>query len=169
VAKTSKPAVSSDPDPASLIERVRELVQSVKGYVQLTPQWRRKINSAATLPDAFFEVGALTVDSNEWLASTAKLTHAEIHQMLESSADITLLASELELLAKGLRSTAAAQRADVGQRLLLAYAVAKQFNKMNSRDVAIPHIEKMQAMMRARRRGRVAKGEPEPEPDEQNS
>lgn len=154
---------ASDPDPSEVLAQVRGLIQSVNGFVHLTPSWRRKINSAATLPDEFYQLGSIALDANEWLAKTSQLTGPEVRGSLDFSGRVIDLARELELLAKGLRSTAAARRGSVGERLLLAYTVGRRYNRTEGAEV-IPHIEEMEAILRARRRRRGTKteeGEPE--------
>lgn len=154
---------SSDPHPSGMIEQVRSLIQSVKDFVHLAPSWRRKINSAATLPSDFYRVGALVLDDHEWLAKTARVTGPEVRDAVDGSNGLVILATELELLAKGLRSTAAARLGHVGQRLLLAYAVARQHNR-NEDAEQIGQIAHMEAMLRARRRrGRRKAGRAAPE------
>lgn len=160
-ASPENQTAASHADPFALHEQVRALVQSVKGFVFLKAAWRRRINSAATLPDEFYMFGSLALEHSEWLSATSKLTGAEIREALAVSAGATDLAKELELLAKGLRSTAASHRADVGQRLLLAYAVARRHNKTPGAEV-IPHIYEMERILRERRRRRTRKTEPEP-------
>lgn len=149
---------SSDPDPAEMMEQARSLIQSVRGFVHLTPSWRRKINSAATLPRDFYRVGAIVLDEHEWLAKTARVTGGEVRDAVDGSVGLASLASELEVLAKGLRSTAAARLGHVGQRLLLAYTVARRHNR-NTGGEQIPEVEQMEAILRARRRSGRRKAE----------
>lgn len=149
---------SPDPDPVEMMEQARSLIQSVKGFVHLTPSWRRKINSAATLPRDFYTLGAVVLDEHEWLANTARVTGSEVRRALDASVGLLSLASELELLAKGLRSTAAARVGHVGQRLLLVYTVAR--HNRNSGEEQIPEIEQMEAILRARRRRGRRRAEP---------
>ena len=163
---TSDPLpLSSDPDPAAMIEQVRSLIQSVKGFVHLTPSWRRKINSAATLPKDFYRIGAIALDDHEWLANTGRVSGAEIRDALDFSAGVDSLATELELLAKGLRSTAAARLGHVGQRLLLVYTVARRHNRTIGVEL-VPQVEKMEAILRARRRRGRGKASAQPMPEE---
>ncbi len=155
--------LSPDPDPAEMIEQVRTLIQSVNGFVHLTPSWRRKINSAATLPTEFYGLGTIVIEKHEWLANTARVSGAEVRRTLDVAVGLASLASELELLAKGLRSTAAARLGHVGQRLLLVYTVARKHNRNND-DAQIPQIAQMEAILRARRGGvRRKADQPAPE------
>ncbi|MGZ5443253.1 MAG: hypothetical protein ACXW5U_21725 [Thermoanaerobaculia bacterium] len=157
-------APSPDPDPVEMMEQARSLIQSVKGFVHLTPSWRRKINSAATLPRHFYRIGAIVLDEHEWLAKAARVTGPEVRDAVDGSVGLVSLASELELLAKGLRSTAAARLGHVGQRLLLVYTVARKHNRNND-DVQIPQIAQMEAILRARRRRGRGKADP-PAPED---
>lgn len=138
-------------DTHQLLLRVRELIQSIDGYVHLTLAYRRKINTAATLPDRFYTTSAMILDDTDWLVSVAKVTADESRQVVDESAGLLSLAGELELLAKGLRSTAAARRGDVGERLLLMYNIARQSNRSRGREL-VPHIDTLRDLLRKRRR-----------------
>ena len=156
---------AADPDPHEIIARIRELVQTVQGFVHLTPSYRRQINSAATLPDHFYLIGGAAIDDHECMSSIAKLNGAQVRNMLTSSDALKGLANELELLAKGVRSTAAARRAYVGERLLLAYEVAKRMNRTRSREEYIAYVDQMRDILRSRRKRRKGATE-EPAPEE---
>ncbi|HEX6086164.1 MAG TPA: hypothetical protein VF266_16645 [Thermoanaerobaculia bacterium] len=142
----------ANPDPLVVIERVRELVQAIRGYVHLTASWRRKINTAATLPDHFFTTSSVILDENDWLAVASKVTGEEARRVVEDTPGILNLAAELELLAKGLRSTYAARRAAVGERLLLMYEIAKRHNRSQQGEGYIGQVEQLQAILKKRRR-----------------
>ena len=139
-------------DPLELLERVRELIQSIRGYVHLTASWRRKINTAATLPDQFFTTSSAILDDNDWLVVASKVTGEEARRIVDDTPGILTLAGELELLAKGLRSTYAARRAAVGERLLLMYEIAKRHNRSQQGEGYIAQVEQLQAILKKRRR-----------------
>ena len=141
-----------NPDPFALLARVRELVQSIDGYVHLTTKWRRKINTAATLPDHFFITSAAILEENEWLIPATKVTAAEARRVVDDTPGILTLADELTQLANGLRSTYAARRAAVGERLLLMYEIAKRHNRCQQEERYIAQVEQLQEMLRKRRR-----------------
>jgi len=161
---STEPIPASDPGLREILDQVRSLIQSVNGFVHLTPTWRRKINSAATLPDQFYQLGSLALDGSEWLARTSQLTGPEVRSTIVYSEGVIELARELELLAKGLRGTAAAHRGSVGERLLFAYTIGRRYNRTNDAEV-IPHIEEMEALLRARRRRGRTTQEEESEPE----
>lgn len=160
---SDEPISPSALDFPALIEQVGSLIRSIAGYVHLTPEYRRRINTAATLPDEFYLLGSLVLDTNEWLATTSSVTGDEVRDVRRYSAGVLELAHELELLAKGLRSTAAAQRGSIGERLLFAYSVARRHQRSPEFEQVIPHIQQMEAILRERRRGRRKQAKNAPE------
>lgn len=158
-----RPTVSSEwPDPHELTERVRSVVEAVEGFIHLKPGERRRINTAATLPTDFYSVSAGMLDAYEWLAASSQVTGAEVRRMLDDSPGYDALAVELEILARGIRSTLAARRAVVGQRLLTMYEIARRSNR-SGEESYVKEVELLEQILRSRRRSK-AKEEPEPEP-----
>ncbi len=155
----------ANPDTHELLLRVRELIESIDGYVHLKLDYRRRINTAATLPDRFYMTSALILDVHDWLVSAARVTADESRQVVGESAELVRLASELELLAKGLRSTAAARRASVGERLLLMYNIARHSNRSGNREL-IGHVDTLQDLLRKRRRKGAAPAPESESPEE---
>lgn len=151
-----------NPDPLEMLERVRELILSTQGYVHLTASWRRKINTAATLPDRFFTTSANILDANEWLAAATQVTGEDARRIVDDTPYILSLADGLDQLAKGLRSTYAARRAAVGERLLLMYEIAKRHNRLQQGDGYIAQVEHLQEILRKRRRRDEAEAERSP-------
>jgi hypothetical protein len=143
---------SGNLDPLVVLARVRELVESTRGYIHLTASWRRKINTAATLPDSFFTTSALILDEHDWLAAASKVTGEEARDVVDDTPAILTLAEGLEQLAKGLRSTYAARRGAVGERLLLMYGIVKRHNRMQQGEGYIGQIQHLEELLRKRRR-----------------
>jgi hypothetical protein len=151
------------PDPHELIERARALVEAIQGFIHLTPAERLRINTAASLPNDFYSTGAVILDQYEWLATASDLTGEEVRRMLEETPGYTSLASELELLARGIRSSLASRRGAVGRRLLLMYEIARRANR-EGEGTYIQEVETLQEILRSRRRTRKREETPEPEP-----
>jgi hypothetical protein len=154
-----RPAFTAEwPDPHELLVRARELVHSIEGFIHLTPEERRRINTAASLPNDFYSTGAGILDQYEWLAAASDLTGQEVRRTLDETPGYNGLATELELIARGLRGTLAARRASVGRRLLLMYEIARRNNRQGD-GPHIKEVEYLERILRERRRGRKGRGE----------
>jgi hypothetical protein len=131
----------------TLLQELQRFVDSVAGLEILTPQQRRRINTAATLPDAFLEAVACAIEAIPHFAEMTGLTTAEIEEIIAFSSAHLTVADELERVARVMRDTIAARRASVGQRALLFYALAKRSDD----EEAIAHTERMRRRLRPRR------------------
>ncbi len=141
----------------AMIVELRDLAQSIPGFAYAAKGRRRKISSAARLPDAFLEAVAVACDASPQLAVASEITAADLRSMIVFSRAFTTVADEMNLVARGLLDTVAEQRAQTGQRALRAYAVAKSINRPEDRELLIPHLANMQrTIARGRRRTRPA-------------
>lgn len=137
----------------ALIAAVRELVQSgVPGFTLAAKGRRRRISTTAALSDAFLEAVAAACAVHQELASNGGITAAEIRDTLVFSRVNASLAEELRILARGVDDTVAERRNNVGQRALLVYNAANRINRIEDRELLIPHLA---AMKRTLNRGRT--------------
>jgi hypothetical protein len=114
----------------------------------LSPQERRRINTAATLPDDFLEAVAHAMEARPHFGDVARLSTAEIHETVSSTNAEGAVVEELERVLRAMRDRIAARRADVGQRALLVYALAKRSDD----EEVIVHTERMRRRLRPRGR-----------------
>ena len=151
--------VSSEwPDPYELIARARELIRDVEGFIQLTNAERRKINTAASLPAEFYDVSANMLDNHEWLSRAGQVTGSDVRRMRNDSPGYESVAGELELLARGFRSTLAARRGTIGRSLLLVYEIARRSNRAGQ-EPYIKEVETLEGLLRKTKRTRGEGGE----------
>ena len=137
----------------ALIAAVRELVQSgVPGFTLAAKGRRRRISTTAALSDAFLEAVAAACAVHQELASNGGISAAEIRDTLVFSRVNASLAEELRILARGVDDTVAERRNNVGQRALLVYNAANRINRIEDRELLIPHLA---AMKRTLNRGRT--------------
>ena len=145
----------------AMIQKVRELAQSIPGFAYAAKGRRRKISSFASLPDAFLEDVAVACDASPQLAVASELTAAELRGIITFARAITSVANEMLLVARGALDTVAEHRALAGQRALRAYAIAKSINRPEDRELLIPHLANMQRSLgRGRPRTRPVTGTP---------
>jgi hypothetical protein len=128
----------------TLLEELRRLAEDAE---VLTPQERRRINTAATLPDDFLEAVADALEAVPRYADVARLSTEEIEDTVTDTNARVAVVEELERVTRAMRDTIAARRADVGQRALLVYALAKRSDD----EEVIVHTERMRRHLRPRR------------------
>ena len=141
--------------------RLRDLAQAVPGFGYAAKGRRRKISSAATVPDAFLEAIAVACEASVQLAAASELSASDLRSVITFARAFTSLANEMALVAKGLSDTIAEHRYTLGQRALRAYAIAKSINKPEERELLIPHLENLRRALGRVGRPRVA-AKPEP-------
>jgi hypothetical protein len=146
----------------AMMIQLRELVQSIPGFGYAAKGRRRKISSAAHVPDPFLEAVAVACDASVQLSAASELSAPELRGLIAFARAFTSLADEMQLIARGLHDTVAERRAGVGQRALRAYAVAKSINRPEDRELLIPHLANMQRTLG--RTGRPSKAAAKPAP-----
>ena len=80
------------------------------------------------------------------------MTAGQIRDTIGFSHAHASLAEELRILARGVDDTVAERRNNVGQRALLVYNAANRLNRIEDREMLIPHLA---AMKRTLNRGRT--------------
>ncbi len=128
-------------------ELLEELRRVADDAPSLTPQERRRINTAATLPAGFLEAVAHAMAVRPRFADIARLSTEEIHDTVTATNAREAVADELERITRAMRDTIATLRADVGQRALLVYALAKRSDD----EEMIEHTERMRRNLRPKR------------------
>lgn len=128
-------------------ELLDELRRVADGAPSLTPQERRRINTAATLPDDFLEAVAHAVVVRPRFGDIARLSTEEIHDTVRFANAREAVVEELERITRAMRDTIATLRADVGQRALLVYALAKRSDD----EELVEHTERMRRNLRPKR------------------
>lgn len=131
----------------AMMTTLRNLAQSIPGFTFVSPDRRRKINVSASLPDEFLQAVAIACEASPHLASATEVDGAELREAISFGRAFSSLADELELVARGIRGTVALHRAEVGVRALRAYALAKNINRPDDREVLIPHITNMRTAL----------------------
>ena len=147
-----QPPINHEAAANALIAAVRELVQSgVPGFTLAAKGRRRKISTTAALSEAFLEAVAAACAVHQELATSGNISAAEIRDTLVFSRVNASLAEELRILARGVDDTVAERRNNVGQRALFVYNAADRINRIEDRELLIPHLA---AMKRTLNRGR---------------
>jgi hypothetical protein len=139
------------PVPVSPDQAVREIIVSLEatlrellpGFTFLPTAQRRRITSAGATPDEFLEAVAVAVEQTPNIGAPIQITPAELREAISTSRAFLSLASQLELMARGVRETVADRRAEVGKRALITYGVARSVNRHLDLTLAVPHFANM--------------------------
>jgi hypothetical protein len=159
------------PVPVSPDQAVREVIVSLEatlrellpGFTFLPTAQRRRITKVGATPDEFLEAVAVAVEQTPNIGAPIQITPAELREAISTSRAFLSLASQLELMARGVRETVAERRAEVGKRALITYGVARSVNRHLDLTLAVPHFANMRrALGRTGRKKRP--GEPAPTP-----
>lgn len=148
----------------TIIAQLRAISQSIQGFNFAAPGQRRRLSSTASVPDDFLLTVALALETAPDIAVAAKIQPVELRDIVNYSNAFRTVATELEVVARGLRETIDARRFDLGNRALRAYAMARKFTRPSDRDLLIPHLREMQRTL-GRGRRRVLPVETETPPD----
>lgn len=136
-----------------LMAEIRALVQArIPGFALAAKGRRLKINTTASLTDAFLESTASACAANSTLSSAGDVTPAEIRDTVTFSRVYSSVGEEFRILGRGVDDTVAERRYDVGQRALRVYSAAERINRPDERELLVPHLA---AMKRALNRGRA--------------
>ena len=138
----------------TLVSTVRNLVLAALPSFALAAKGRRlKINTTASLSDAFFETVAAACAAHSDLASAGQITATEVRDVIVISRVFGSVAEEFRIIARGIDDTVAELRNSVGQRGRRVYQTARGINRFEERELLIPHLS---AMQRTLNRGRTA-------------
>lgn len=153
-----QPAVDHEAAANTLMATIRELVQSgIPGFALAAKGRRRKINTTASLSDAFLEAVAAACAIHPDLSAAGQVTAGELRSTMAFARFYASVAEELRILARGIDDTVAESRSDAGQRGLRVYHVATRINAPQDRELLIPHLA---AMKRTLNRGRTTPRKP---------
>ena len=138
----------------ALIKELRELIQTrIPGFAVAAKGRRLKINTTASLSDAFLESVAAACAAHPDLSVRAQITAEEIRDAIARSRVMATVAEELSILSRGVADTMAELRNNVGKRARSAYHCAIDINREEDRELLVPHLS---AMQRTLNRGRTS-------------
>lgn len=140
-----------------LIAQFRARLFAIDGFGFLPPGKRRKLSPAANVSDRFVESVASTASNNVSLAPSATapgaLSPAQLRDGLSFSNAYLRACDELEVLVRGLRETALAKRAEVGDNALRLYRISQAINRTADPELLVPEVGLMRRTL-GRGRGR---------------
>lgn len=156
------PDPSTTPDDTSIHEEnarvirldLQRLAAGIRGFALLTSERRRKLTTTGHVEDDFLRRMALLIDAHGTdVATPAKITGAEIRDHLRFSGPYQGVGEELMLHGRKMSDTLLAERADIGQRALVALKIARDINSPADRASLVPHLEAIdREFSRGRRR-----------------
>jgi len=152
-------------DVSALITAIRDLVQAaIPNFGLATAERRRKIASAASLDDAFFEATAAACAAHEDLITAGKATPSDYRNTVNYSRFYRSLAEEFRMISRGVDDMVSEVRYEFGTCALMVYNYASRTNSPDERRTLIPHVAAMQRTLGRGRRAKKAAPVPTPTP-----
>ncbi|HYI07925.1 MAG TPA: hypothetical protein VEK57_02535 [Thermoanaerobaculia bacterium] len=142
-------ALPADPDLQVLREQFMAMAQTVPGFQTLQTPYRRRINVAASLSSDIIQQGLLMIDASEWLPEAIGCTGKDLRDVMKSAQGCDEIAVDLEAIARAMRHTAV-HRAEAGERILLAYKLARARNQLSRIESELPEAERLAILLRER-------------------
>src|SRR5689334_20244428 len=93
-----------------VLPKLRELIEGLEGLTFLTRVERLRVNTTASVRDRFLAAVAAALEAFPLLASIARVTPAQLREVIAYSHAARTLADELERLLRGVRDTITARR-----------------------------------------------------------
>lgn len=149
---------------SEIVNQLRQAMQKIAGFGFITNGQRRRLSPSAAVPDNFLMTVALALESVPDIATVTKLQPAELRDVVNFTIAFRTVATELQVVARGLLDTIEERRADVGRRALRAYSMAKAFNRPMDEGLPVPHVVEMKRTLGRGRPRRVNDGEEQPPP-----
>ena len=150
------PSAHEDKAQAIRLE-LQRLMQEIRGFSLLTGGRRRKVTLTGHVDDDFLRSMALLIEAQPEIATSSRITSAEILDHLNFTGSHRAVGEELVLNGRKMLDTLLAERADVGQRALLALKIARNINTPADRASLVPHLEAIDREFSRGRRKRTAK------------
>ncbi|HEU4889116.1 MAG TPA: hypothetical protein VFV49_14620 [Thermoanaerobaculia bacterium] len=125
------------------IAQLRLIQDSIAGYGFIGGQRRQSLKSSAAIPDRFLEAVAAALDASLHLATSSKVTGAQLRDVIAFARAFNSLADELEIVARGLRHTIAVRRGELARLGLRAYRIARSLDLPSEAQQLVPHIKEM--------------------------
>jgi hypothetical protein len=155
------------PAPASYIDAAQAMIQQARAMRQQVPKLviptskgeGSRLSNAASVPQEFVELTAVSVTYSAPLAREGALGPAETRDLIKYANAFDPVADELEALAKFIRHSTLAARNKAGSEALTTYAIAKVLAKHRETADLVPYVEDMRRAL-----GRTRKSKPKPAP-----
>lgn len=154
------PSPHEDNAQAILVD-LQRLMQGVRGLTLLTTEGRRRAVISGHVDEDFLRSIALLIEAHPDIATTAKITAAEIRDHLGFSGSIQGVGEQLMLDGRKMVDTVIAERASVGERAIAALKIARSVTTPAARAAVVPHLEAIDRDFARGRRRRPPVKKPE--------
>jgi hypothetical protein len=156
------PSAHEDKAQAIRLE-LQRLMQEIRGFSLLTGGRRRKVTLTGHVDDDFLRSMALLIEAQPEIATSSRITSDQIRDHLNFTGSHRAVGEELVLNGRKMLDTLLAERANVGERALLALKIARNINTPADRASLVPHLEAIdREFSRGRRRRATAKKPDQP-------
>lgn len=142
------------------LPQIRTIIEGLEGLTFLSPGERLRVNTSANINDRFLEVVAAAIEGSALLEVNAKVTPAELREIIGYRQAGFALADELERLTRGIRDTVKVHSAKVATEALRVFGVAQKINRPGDREELVPTLDQMQRALGRGRRKAVPKADP---------
>ena len=147
------------PAPNSHTQQVREHMAAVRAVMARIPGFthpakgsRRRLNFHGKVSDQALEAIAMTIEASPALQAASQITAEELRDVMAFDHAHGSLANDLDVQSRGVRYTIASRRAAAVRLAMQAYKIAQSLNGPADRLVLVPHLDKIKAALRLKRR-----------------
>jgi hypothetical protein len=151
--------MSHQEDVDRIIATLRAVVHAIPGYGIPMSGHSRSLVRNGTLPARFLYEAGNATDGHPRLERVSEANGEEIRDGLAFCDAYDTVATEMELLTRGVRFAVAAKRAQIGRKALRIYRMARELNRDDRNQTIVPHIVIMAEALAQRRRRRASKEE----------
>lgn len=135
-----------------MILQLRQMAQTVIGYGLIPVGKRRQVSASAAVSDDFLATIGTALDGWPNFATAAELTGAEVRDGMSFIHAFGPLADEMFVIARTMRDTVTAKRAELSAKARRAYKIAKGFNDPADQSPPIIHLDAMKRALTKPRR-----------------
>ncbi|HEX3576989.1 MAG TPA: hypothetical protein VHY33_00380 [Thermoanaerobaculia bacterium] len=151
--------------------RIQRAIAQIEGVYQILPEFvptpakgLTSMRTAGTIPNAFLEASASTVDDDSGISASTGLNPARAREVIYRNLRFEAVAAAAEALARDIRYNMLRERWEVVQQALQVYSLAKTTIRNPRGAALVSHVRAMKEALGPRGRRRKEKvAAPEPE------
>lgn len=146
----------------ALLDKIRALRAEVPRFQPAVPEGKRKLISAASVPDAFMESASVSMDVSKRLKDSSELDATTLRDAYAYAIAYDAIVKELFAFGRSVAHTIRVERAKAGDCALDIYAAARRISKRKDGAELIPHVEDMRRKLKRGRKKATSQPAPDP-------
>jgi hypothetical protein len=150
--------------PEAVVENIRALRAQIPNYGQLTVSTAQSLRAVASVNAEFTQTAIHAVSASETVQATVGRSAEEFQAAAEAVARWAMVRDEMKATLDGVTSAVLTMKHDLGQSVLLTYAVSKKLVKVPQHANLLPHVALMRKATRLAGRRKAEAPAPEPNP-----